>query len=65
MTLKEEYYEHILENVDYGKIKNTVFKIISDFTGRRGLRQEWEQIDSEIQDEIIQCWIDIVENNMK
>ena len=63
MTLKEEYYEHILNDVDYGKEKNAVFKIISDFSDRRGLRQEWEQIDDDIQNEIIQIWIDIVSDN--
>lgn len=62
-TLTEEYYDHILEGVDYGKVKNTVFKIIYDMSDRRGLKQEWEQIDEDIQCEIIQQWIDIVEAN--
>ena len=26
--------------------------VIDDITGRRGLRQEWERIDTEIQDEV-------------
>lgn len=33
--------------------------IIKDFTHRRGLRQEWEFIDDEIQGEIISKWCDI------
>ena len=63
MTLTEEYYTHTLEKIDYGKTKNTVFEIISDFTGRRGLRQSWDDIDVDIQEEIIQSWIDIVSKN--
>lgn len=35
-------------------------KIVADFTDRRGLRQEWEQIDSSIQNEIEQTWIEII-----
>ena len=27
-----------------------------DFTDRRGLRQEWEQIDEDVQAEIIAAW---------
>jgi hypothetical protein len=38
-----------------------VYDIITDLTDRRGLRQEWEQIDSDIQDEIIAKWRDIIE----
>lgn len=34
-----------------------VFDIINDLSDRRGLRQEWEQIDGDIQDEIIETWI--------
>lgn len=36
--------------------KDGVDAIISDFTTRRGLRQEWENIDEEIQQEIIDKW---------
>ena len=43
--------------------KQTVQKIVSaiveDLSDRRGLRQEWEQIDEEIQAEIKQTWAGI------
>jgi len=64
-TLKEEYYEHILNNVDYGKVKNSVFKIVYDLSDRRGLSGEWDQIDDEIQEEIIQIWLDIISVEFK
>lgn len=34
--------------------------IIKDLTDRRGLRQEWDAIDDDIQDEIRNVWIQIV-----
>lgn len=37
-----------------------VHGILDDLTDRRGLRQEWEQIDDEIQDEIREEWVEIV-----
>ena len=42
------------------KAKNIVDKIIRDLSDRRGLRQEWEQIDLDIQEEIKETWIGIV-----
>lgn len=56
------YYDHVL-----GKQKVTgtiaiVYDIIHDLSDRRGLRQQWEQIDGDIQDEIIDKWIKIIEN---
>lgn len=34
--------------------------IVTDFTDRRGLRQEWEQIDEKIQNEIKGEWMRLV-----
>ena len=34
--------------------------IIKDLTDRRGLRQEWDQLDDEIQQEINDTWVAIV-----
>jgi hypothetical protein len=31
--------------------------ILDDFTDRRGLRQEWEQIDDSIRSEIVETWL--------
>jgi len=40
--------------------RKIVRAIETDFTDRRGLRQEWEQIDPETQAEIRETWIKIV-----
>lgn len=42
---------------DHLAAREIVRAIIGDFTGRRGLRQEWEQIDLEIREEIEKAWI--------
>lgn len=39
--------------------KNIVDKIKADFTDRRGLRQEWDAIDEDIKQEIIETWENI------
>ena len=40
--------------------KKIVDKLVADFTDRRGLRQEWDQIDEDIKKEIIDTWTKIV-----
>lgn len=42
------------------KAKRIVAAIEADFTDRRGLRREWEQIDAETQNEIRAEWTKIV-----
>lgn len=37
--------------------------IVDDLTGRRGLRQEWEGIDEDIQQEIKAEWRELVLKN--
>lgn len=36
-----------------------VFTLISDLRSRKGFRHQWEQIDDDIQDEIIDTWLKI------
>ena len=46
------------------RVKNIVDNILSDLTGRKGLGNEWEAIDEDIQEEIIAGWCDIVVKGM-
>lgn len=65
MTLKEEYYDHVLErSMAQTQAKKILFEIVADFTDRRGLRQEWEQIDDDIQEEILETWLQIIKSNL-
>jgi hypothetical protein len=42
-----------------------VAAILKDLTGRGGLRQMWESIDEDIQQEIQGTWREIVEENLR
>jgi glycine/serine hydroxymethyltransferase len=57
----EAYHKQVVNN-KRAKDKSLakVFDIITDLTDRRGLRQEWENIDGDIQDEIIEKWVEII-----
>ena len=39
-----------------GLVSLAVDSIIADLTDRRGLRQEWEQIDADVINDIIEVW---------
>lgn len=62
MTLIEKYYER--KKIDLSIHEKIVFDIIADFTDRRGLKSEWSDIDIDIKEEIIETWINIVQNNL-
>lgn len=62
----DKYYSLILDKNEEELTleEKIVFRIIRDFTDRRGLRQEWENIDDDIQEEIIETWINIVKKEL-
>ena len=64
MSLKDEYHAYILDGKKVSKSKQILFKILHDFTDRRGLRQGWEQIDDDIQEEILETWLKMIEEGM-
>ncbi|HLO91533.1 MAG TPA: hypothetical protein VK172_10255 [Lentimicrobium sp.] len=55
------YYDHANGRKKASGSIAKVYDIISDLTDRRGLRQEWEEIDGDIQDEIIAKWKEIID----
>lgn len=63
MTLKSEYYDYVVEKVYPDRnSKRILFDIVSDLTDRRGFRQEWEQADEDIQEEILSTWLEIIQD---
>ena len=70
----DKYYDFVLKTNPDRKYKYTIeeytveekiiFSIIRDFTDRRGLRQGWENIDDDIQDEIIETWLEITKKQL-
>lgn len=60
----QEYYDFILDEKEPSSTsKKTIFRIIDDLRDRKGLRHEFESMDGDIQDEIIDTWIGIVEED--
>jgi hypothetical protein len=64
MILKDRYHDYTLNGLGVTTAEAIVFDIVSDLTDRRGLRQEWDNIDDDIQEEIIKKWVYIVEYKM-
>ncbi len=60
MKVREYLKERLERSMEKIQAEKIVDGIIEDFTDRRGLRQEWEQIDEETQQEIRDTWIKIV-----
>lgn len=56
----EKYYDHVLNRKRSKGAIAKVFNLINDLSDRRGLSQEWDEIDGDIQDEIIEKWLKIV-----
>lgn len=47
------------------RLNDAVDKIVNDLTGRKGLRQEWDNIDEEIQNEIKEQWVEILKESLQ
>lgn len=47
------------------KIRDAVAAIAADLADRRGLGDEWDEIDSATQHEIMDEWVEIIENAIK
>ena len=67
MTNTETVEHSIQRALEFGRQKDdkvslAVDSIIADLTDRRGLRQEWEQIDKDIKNDIIEVWDGIIRN---
>ena len=65
MKLIKEYNEHTSNKKHFDDVKNIVFQIVEDMSGRRGLGQEWDQIDNEIKEEIFEQWINIANETIQ
>ena len=44
--------------------KEIVEEIVRDLSGRKGLGNEWDYIDTDIQEEIKQIWTDIISKHL-
>lgn len=56
-----KYYDYVNRKVEpESKELKAIFNIISDLTDRRGLKHAFNDIDADIQDEIIETWVDCI-----
>ena len=46
------------------KINEIIEEIIEDISDRRGLKNEWNGIDKDIQDEIKEVWFNIIKEKI-
>ena len=60
-------YSEIIDSVynqgikpDWTTSERKVWEILEDLTDRKGLKQEWAQIDEDIKDEIFAEWVKII-----
>ena len=61
--LRDEFYDVIIGKKEVSKERRTVYGILVDLTDRRGFRQVWDEIDEEVQEDLIEQWIEIAESN--
>lgn len=67
MTLLEKYHEFNsgLSELEFTQAEWMVFTLLSDCTDRRGWRQEWDQFDDDVKEEIINTWLEKTNGNLQ
>lgn len=58
MTILEKYQEYP-RNCKLTVAEDIVLSIVDEMIGRKGIGNEFEAIDENIQEEILQAWVDI------
>lgn len=54
----DKYYDYVNRGVEpETKELKAVFNIVNDLRDRRGIKHEFNNIDADIQDEIIETWV--------
>ena len=65
--LMDKYYDYVLKKKrpeDFLPEERIAFEILRDATDRRGWRQEWDQFDDDIREELIGTWIEKIKAAM-
>lgn len=57
----DKYYDYVNRGVEpETKELKAVFNIVNDLRDRRGIKHEFNNIDADIQDEIIDTWVECI-----
>jgi len=59
-----DYYDHVMGIKPSTGNLAIVFDIINDISNRRGIGNEFDEIDADIQDEIVEKWLKLIENHV-
>lgn len=54
------YYDFVLNKICVTQAEEIVYNIIHDLSDRRGIKHEFNNIDADIQEELVDTWINIV-----
>jgi hypothetical protein len=60
MSLLGQFYK---PRASMPRAKRLLFGILADVTDRRGWRQEWDQMDDDIREEILETWLKLIEQH--
>jgi hypothetical protein len=61
----DKYYDYVNRGIQpETKELRAVFNIVDDLTDRRGIKHEFNKIDADIQDEIIETWVLCIKNGL-
>lgn len=61
----DDFYNYVLEQIEPScKYLKAAFDIVSDIIDRRGLKHPFKSIDGEIQDEIIDTWVELLKQTL-
>ena len=62
---EDEYYRQVVDDIEASSQSMAiVFDIIHNMSARRGLGNQFEQIDDDIQEEIVESWTLLIENRL-
>ena len=66
MKLSNKCYDYLVHNKTEGVSRSEaiVFKIIKDLRNRKGIGDEYDMIDTDIQEEIMSDWIAITDTTV-
>lgn len=64
MTLLQKFQDR-RNNPPSDIAERILFELMNDLTDRRGFHQEWDAVDDEIKEDILQVHLGIIQKNLK